>query len=148
MFTRFRDWLQRWRATSTGSGAVAQGLAAMATGARGVGVGGSVDHSTFVTGNNVTVHTGPAARDTSALLMAYGQMLVAQCRHLPLRGVDIQHSDPQASQGRLELAQVYIALQTTAQKPRADATDSQAGQYQAERLREEAREPLEHFLFK
>ncbi len=142
MFTRVRDWLQRWRITHTGVGAVAQGPAAMATGARGVSVRGSVAHSIVVTGDHAIVHTSPAARDTSALLTAYGQMLVAQCQHLPLRGVDIQHSDPQASQRRLELAQVYIALQTTAQKPRADAMDSQVGQHQAERLREEERAPL------
>ena len=137
MLAHWRAWLQRWRTTNTGAGAVAQGPAALATGARGVSLQGSASHNTVVTGDHVTVHTGPTARDTSVLLTAYGQMLVAQCQYLPLRGVDIQHSDPQASQRRLELAQVYIALQTTAQKPPADARERQT-----ERLREEERAPL------
>lgn len=108
MFTRLRDWLQRWRILNTGSGAIAQSHQSIATGAQGVSVQGSVDHSIVITGDHTIVQTNPASRATSVLLTAYGQMLVAQCQHLPLRGVDIQHSDPQASQRRLELAQVYI----------------------------------------
>lgn len=120
MVSRFRQWLRRLSAYPASSEAIAQGTEVLATGTRGVSVQGSVQTSVIITGDGNTIHHGPAPRDPAAALAVYCRTLATSCRHLPLRGVDIHASDPTADQRRLDLAQVYVALRTMAQMPRAD----------------------------
>jgi energy-coupling factor transporter ATP-binding protein EcfA2 len=78
----------------------------VAAGKRGVAVGGDV------IGN---IYVGPPARDPAEALMIYRQVLVEDCRHMSLRGLDISASDPTGAQRRFELAQVYVNLLTKTQ---------------------------------
>ena len=130
MVSRFRQWLRRLSASPAGSKAIAQGAEAIATGTRGVSVQGHVQTSVIITGDGNTIHHGPALHDPAAALAVYCRTLATSCRHLPLRGVDIHASDPTADQRRLDLAQVYVALRTTARMPRADVDPRQHSQRQ------------------
>ena len=56
---------------------------------------------------------GPASPRPTKALAAYLKTLVASCSHLPLRGVDVGASDPTRSQEPMDLAQVYVDLDTT-----------------------------------
>jgi len=94
------------QADVAGSGAVAQGPRAIAAGAGGVAVGGNVQGNVYV---------GPPAQDPVEALRIYRQVLVSTCQHLPLRGVDVGASDPTSGQQRLDLAQVYVDLDTKTQ---------------------------------
>ena len=61
---------------------------------------------------------GPQGRPNvppSKALRAYLKMVVSSARHLPLRGVDLGASDPTSTQDRLDLAQVYVDLDTRTQ---------------------------------
>jgi predicted NACHT family NTPase len=130
MVSRFRQWLRRLSASPAGSEAIAQGPEAMAAGTRGVSVQGNVQTSVIITGDGNTIHHSPALHDPAAALATYCRTLAISCRHLPLRGVDIHASDPTADQRRLDLAQVYVALRTTARLPRTDADPLQHSQRQ------------------
>jgi len=87
-----------------GAGAIAQ-QGGVAAGAGGAAIGA-------VHGN---VYVGPPAQDPAEALTIYRRVLVSTCRHLPLRGVDVGASDPTGGQQRLDLAQVYVDLDTTSQ---------------------------------
>ena len=117
-------------ASPAGSEAIAQGTEAIATGTRGVSVQGNVQTSVIITGDGNTIHHAAALRDPAAALAVYCRTLATSCRHLPLRGVDIHASDPAENQWRLDLAQVYVALRTTARLPRTDADPRQHSQLQ------------------
>ncbi len=86
---------------------------------RSVIVGGDMIGSTIMTGDNSigtvqgNVYYGPTPQDTETALKIYCRVLLASCRHLPLRGIDVGASDPTSDQQRLELAQVYVNLDTT-----------------------------------
>lgn len=99
----------------SGSEAVALGPGAVAVGAGGIGVGGSVAGSVFATGSNNTFNItnvpAPVADDRDALEQ-YRQFLVKTSRTLPLRGIALNASDPTSDQPQLDLAQVYIDLET------------------------------------
>jgi len=114
-----------------GSGAVAQGPGAIAAGAGGVAVGGNVQGNVYV---------GPPTRDPAEALRIYRQVLVATCRHLPLRGVDVGASDPTGGQQRLELAQVYVDLDTKTQVPLTEK--EKKGRGRRARLEERETRPL------
>jgi len=96
------------RVQLVGSGAIAQGTGAVAAGAGGVAVGGDVQ------GN---VYGGPQPKDNAEALAIYRRVLVSTCRRLPLRGVDVGASDPTSGQQRLDLAQVYVNLDTKTPVP-------------------------------
>lgn len=89
----------------SGSGAVAAGAQAAAAGAGGVAVVGDVRGNVYV---------GAVPQDDAEALRIYRRVLVAGCRRLPLRGVDVGASDPTGSQMQMDLDQVYVALDTTA----------------------------------
>jgi formylglycine-generating enzyme required for sulfatase activity/energy-coupling factor transporter ATP-binding protein EcfA2 len=85
-----------------GSGAAAQ-FGGVAAGAGGVAVGGDVRGSVYV---------GALPGDPAEALTIYRRVLVSTRCHLPLRGVDVGASDPTAIQKHLDLAQVYVDLDT------------------------------------
>jgi formylglycine-generating enzyme required for sulfatase activity len=55
--------------------------------------------------------------DHRGALAAYRRELVKASRHLPLQGLDVESSDPTATNARLELAKVYVTLDTTTTVP-------------------------------
>jgi formylglycine-generating enzyme required for sulfatase activity len=87
----------------SGSGGIAQGVGAKASGA------GSVV-ADQIHGN---VYMGKPPQDEREKLAIYRRVYGAACRALPLRGIDIGASDAAGEQQRLDLDQVYIALDTT-----------------------------------
>ena len=89
------------------SGAIAQ-AGGVAAGAGGVAVGGDVRGNVYV---------GPAPQDQTQALRIYRRVLVQTSGRLPLRGVDVGASDPTSGQQRLDLAQVYVNLDTKTQVP-------------------------------
>jgi formylglycine-generating enzyme required for sulfatase activity len=103
------------QATVDGSGAVAQDES-VAAGAYGVAVGGDVRGNVYV---------GPPTSDPAEALAIYRRVLASTCRYLPMRGVDVGVSDPTGKQQRLDLAQVYVALDTRTQVPLAEEEKKQ-----------------------
>jgi hypothetical protein len=103
-----RGNLSRFATQLIGSGAIAQGAEAVAAGAGGVAVGGNVQGNVYV---------GAPTRDPDEALAIYRRVLVDGCRHLSLRGLDVDASDPTGSQRRFDLAQVYVDLRTMSQVP-------------------------------
>ena len=93
-----------------GSGAAAQGEGATAVGERGV-------YARDVKGDIITgdVYYGEPTQDPAETLRIYRQVLVRSSSHLPLRGMDLEASDPVGGQKQLGLANVYIDLDTTSQ---------------------------------
>jgi predicted NACHT family NTPase len=89
------------------SGAIAQ-AGGVAAGAGGVAVRGDVHGNVYV---------GPPPRDHTQALRIYRRVLVQTSGRLPLRGVDVGASDPASGQQRLDLAQVYVNLDTKTQVP-------------------------------
>jgi formylglycine-generating enzyme required for sulfatase activity len=55
--------------------------------------------------------------DPETALRVYREVLVNQSRHLPLRGIDLGASDPGSGKQRMDLAKVYIGLDTQVQVP-------------------------------
>ncbi|MEK7676357.1 MAG: NACHT domain-containing protein, partial [Verrucomicrobiota bacterium] len=106
----------------SGSGALAVGSRAMAGGERSVVVKGDLTDSKVFTGD---IYIGSPPADDAQALSLYRQMLVRSCRTLPLRRVDVEASDPTSGQKRLELDQVYVALDTTAPLFEEKLADSQ-----------------------
>ena len=97
-----------YQATLKGSGAIAQGEGAVAAGAGGVAAGRDI------VGN---IYFGPPPQNSAEALRIYRRVLMNACRHLPLRGMDVRTSDPTGGQQRLDLAQVYVNLDTRTQVP-------------------------------
>jgi hypothetical protein len=102
---------------SPGAVATTGGVAA---GAGGVAIGGDLAGNVFI-GSTVTIasgrYTGPSTNDPSEALAIYRRVLVDGCRHMSLRGLDVDASDPTGSQKHFDLAQVYVDLHTTTQVP-------------------------------
>ncbi len=102
---------------------------------RSIIVGRDMIGSVNVTGDHNTVHNigtvqgnvyiGPTPQDPETALKIYCRVLLASCRHLPLRGVDIGASDPTSGQQRLELAQVYVNLDTKTRKSVLDRQEEE-----------------------
>lgn len=63
------------------------------------------------------VYEGPSTTNPAEALSIYRRVLIDACHHLPLRGVDIGASDPTREQPRMELAQVYVELDTKTPVP-------------------------------
>lgn len=103
--------LQKFEAVITGSVIVTDSPGAVIAGPGGTAIG-------TMHGN---VYTGPEAKDPQEALRIYRRVLVAACRHLPLRGIDIGASDPTGEQQRLDLARVYINLDTKSRIQKDDA---------------------------
>jgi len=90
-------------------------------GDRSVQIDGSVTGSVIVAGNGNTVVTQPSPEpldlDGDEALAIYRHVLISSCQQLPLRGMDVDASDPTGGQRPLDLAQVYVELDTTTQVP-------------------------------
>jgi hypothetical protein len=102
-----------------GSGAIAQGEGATSAGEHSIAVGGSVGGSVIM-GN---VYHGPPTTDPDEALRIYRQVLLSACCNLPLRGVDLEASDPTVAQQHFSLADVYVDLDTTTQVEREEADE-------------------------
>ncbi len=100
------------------SGAIAQ-AGGVAAGAGGVAVGGDVHGNVYV---------GPPPQDSAEALRIYRRVLAQSSGHLPLRGVDLDASDPASSRHRLGLAQVYVNLDTKTQVPLTEEEKSRRRQ--------------------
>jgi formylglycine-generating enzyme required for sulfatase activity len=100
------------------SGAIAQG-GSVAAGAGGVAVRGDVHGNVYV---------GPPPKDYTEALRIYRRVLIQTSGRLPLRGVDVGASDPTSGQERLDLAQVYVNLDTKSQVPLTEEEKSRRGQ--------------------
>jgi formylglycine-generating enzyme required for sulfatase activity len=98
------------RAEVKGSGVIAQ-RGGVAAGPNGVAVGGDIHGNVYV---------GPHPLNPAEALTVYRRVLVAGCRQMPLRGVDMGASDPGGAHKQLDLDQVYVALDTTTQVPVTD----------------------------
>ena len=86
-----------------GSGSIAQGEGATALGAG----------ATYVKEVHGNVYIGPEPEDPDKALNIYRHMLARTTSFLPLRGVDLDASDPTCGQESLSLANVYVDLDTT-----------------------------------
>lgn len=111
---------KKLQALESGRSAVAQ-EGGVAAGPGGVAVGGDIR-------GNVYMGSGPGD-DVEALLI-YRRVIASGYRQLPLRGVDVGASDPASGQKRLDLDQVYVALETKTQVH----TDSNEKRRRRERL--------------
>jgi len=93
------------QANNTGSGAIAQGEGSTA----------ASDHSIAISGNVYgDVYQGPAPKDGKEALAIYRAVLAYLTGRLSLRGLDMGASDASRKQAPLDLAQVYVDLDTTA----------------------------------
>ncbi len=91
-------------ATNIGSGAIAQGEGSMA----------ASDHSIAIRGNVYgDVYQGPAPKDGKEALAIYRAVLAYSTGRLSLRGLDMGASDASRKQAPLDLAQIYVDLDTT-----------------------------------
>ncbi len=96
--------LARYEALLEGSGTIIQGTGNVGAGAYGTAIG-------TIQGN---AYFGPEPEDPAAALRIYRRVYIASCRQLPLRGVDVGASDAAGGQKRIDLDQVYVALDTEA----------------------------------
>jgi formylglycine-generating enzyme required for sulfatase activity/energy-coupling factor transporter ATP-binding protein EcfA2 len=96
------------QAKNTGSGAIAQGEGSTA----------ASDHSIAIRGNVYgDVYQGPAPKDGNEALAIYRAVLAYLTGRLSLRGLDMGVSDASRKQAPLDLAQVYVDLDTTFMVP-------------------------------
>ncbi|MCI5138896.1 MAG: hypothetical protein D3922_10890, partial [Candidatus Electrothrix sp. AR1] len=91
-------------AVNSGSGAIVQGKGAVGVGKGGIGIGGDFH------GN---IYQGEPAQDPEQALSIYLRSQVGRLGKLPMRGLDADSGDACAKQDNLDLAGVYIALDTT-----------------------------------
>jgi formylglycine-generating enzyme required for sulfatase activity len=84
------------------------------------------------------VYIGPQPQNPAEALTIYRQVLVQSCAQLPMRGIDVGASDPTAAQSALNLANVYVALDTTSQIP-LTAEDKKARRDRDSLARQETR---------
>ncbi|MBC8443605.1 MAG: SUMF1/EgtB/PvdO family nonheme iron enzyme [Deltaproteobacteria bacterium] len=89
-----------------GSGSVALNGGTSA-GAGGVAVGGDIHGNVYV---------GAPTKEPDKALRIYRRVLARSSCYLPLRGVDLGASDPECGQQRLDLARVYVDLDTKSRK--------------------------------
>ncbi|MCP4629706.1 MAG: DUF4062 domain-containing protein [bacterium] len=92
-----------------------------AAGERGILIDGDVKDSVIVTGDGSRVYAGPhagtAVRDAADSLKIYRRVLAGAESYLPLRGIERAASDPAAGRKPLELARVYVDLETRSRVP-------------------------------
>ena len=111
--------LDRFEAVLIGDGSIAQGEKAKAVGKQGILIEGSVRDSVIAT-DKVEVRITPGEKkrfNKAEALRKYREYVVATCGHLPMRGIDIGASDPTSGTQRMDLAQVYIGLNTKTTVP-------------------------------
>jgi hypothetical protein len=97
---------ERLAILQSGSGGQAVGSGKVAAGERGFAVGRD-----FI-GN---IYQGTPPKNDAEAIAIYRRMLAGTCRQLPLRGVHVGASDPTRGEMQMDLDQVYVSLDTTAQ---------------------------------
>ncbi len=91
-------------ATNIGSGAIAQGEGSTVASNQSIAISGNVYGD---------VYQGPAPKDGKEALAIYRAVLAYSTGRLSLRGLDMGASDASRKQAPLDLAQIYIDLDTT-----------------------------------
>jgi hypothetical protein len=85
---------------------------------RGIAVGRDLNHSVAITGRvEGNVYVGPVGPSPEEALRAYCEVVVSTCNHLPLRAVDVAASDPTGRPERVDLAAIYVDLDTRTPAP-------------------------------
>ncbi|MEW6668483.1 MAG: SUMF1/EgtB/PvdO family nonheme iron enzyme [Thermodesulfobacteriota bacterium] len=116
-----RDFLgPSFKAELIRSGAIAQGKGAKALGDRAINVDGQVRDSIIAAGEKVEIkitREGKKRVSGKEALKRYREYVAENCGHLPMRGIDIGASDPTSGRERMDLAQVYIGLNTKTAVP-------------------------------
>lgn len=79
------------------------------------------ENSTAIAQVQGNVYIGPQPQNPAEALTIYRRVLGQNCAQLPMRGIDVGASDPTAAQSALNLANVYVALDTTNQIPLTEA---------------------------
>ncbi|MEW6668488.1 MAG: SUMF1/EgtB/PvdO family nonheme iron enzyme [Thermodesulfobacteriota bacterium] len=121
--------LSQFKAVLIGSGAIVQGKGAKGLGERAMLFEGPVSGSIFST-DKVAVHItqGEKKRFTEAdALRKYREYVFETCQHLPMRGIDIGASDPTSGQKRMDLALIYVGLNTKTAVPGKKGKRSKQG---------------------
>jgi len=93
-------------------------------------------HAQTIHANNVVsgvMVTGREWDDPEKALRVYREVLAKGIRHLPLRGIDLGASDPGSGKQRMDLAKVYVSLDTTAraalsEKEKAERKKAERGE--------------------
>jgi hypothetical protein len=104
-----------------GSGSSAQaGQTAVAAGAGGAAVAGNVEGDVNIDNRTFVQPEQPNPKTAAGALKVYRRLLASSCGNLPLRGIDIGASDPTSEGKKMELAQVYVDLDTTTTVPKGN----------------------------
>jgi formylglycine-generating enzyme required for sulfatase activity len=78
------------------------------------------DSAILIRGDNevqIAVHKEPSIHDPAEALNIYCEILFKMDRYLPMRGIDLEAGDPGSRQRRMDLANVYIDLNTRTHVP-------------------------------
>jgi hypothetical protein len=95
--------------------AVLEAEVSVEAGARSVVAGRDIVGSTVITGSiHGNVYLGPAAGDPDEALRIYHQVLASSCSDVPLRAVDVAAADATGQRRGMDLAAIYVDLDTTA----------------------------------
>jgi hypothetical protein len=113
------------------------GVGNILTGEGNIGVV-ATEGSTAIGRVEGNVYIGPQPQNPAEALAIYRRVLVQSCAQLPMRGIDVGASDPTAAQSALNLANVYVALDTTSQIP-LSAEDKKARRERDSLARQETR---------
>ncbi|HTN85391.1 MAG TPA: SUMF1/EgtB/PvdO family nonheme iron enzyme [Sorangium sp.] len=85
---------------------------------RSVGLGGDMTNSVAITGHvEGNVYIGPPIQGPEEALRIYCEVVVKTCSRLPLRAVDVAEADPTHPAERMDLAAVYMDLETKTPAP-------------------------------
>ena len=134
---------QQAAAMQSGSGGQAVGRYNVVAGERAIAIGRDF---------NGNIYQGAPPKNEAEALALYRRMLVLSCRQLPLRGFDVGASDPTRGGKQMDLDQVYVSLDTTAQfqpEEEASAKGPEAGswlQRLARRIMPASRGPMSEEL--
>ena len=95
-------------------------------------------HAHAIHANNVVsgvMVTGREWDDPEKALRVYREVLANGIRHLPLRGIDLGASDPGSGKQRMDLAKVYVSLDTTARAPLSEEEKAEREKAEREKKR-------------
>ena len=146
LLARIADLERQVNVGQSGGGGQAVGRKNVVAGEGGIAIGRD-----FL-GN---IYYGPPPKNHAEAITVYRLMLALSCGQLPLRGVDVGASDPARGEKQMDLDQVYVSLDTTAQfnpeneaSPKAKKTSSAFPKVAGGSLAITAQEPDEDLAMK